>query len=131
MCCSAFLDSPTARYGCAYGNLPITAPYMPRNKEKQQAYFQANKAEYKKRARKTKEKLMELVNAIKDAPCMDCGQKFPPYVMDFDHRDPKTKEASVSHMVGRQSSFELVVAEIEKCDLVCSNCHRIRTHKKP
>lgn len=57
---------------------------------------------------------------------MDCGQRFPPYVMDFDHRDPGKKVGNVASMaVG--SSVERLMEEIEKCDIVCANCHRIRT----
>lgn len=67
------------------------------------------------------------VNSFKAAPCMDCGVQYPPYVMDFDHRDPGTKIASIGQMISGWS-FETIAAEIAKCDLVCSNCHRERTH---
>ena len=52
---------------------------------------------------------------------------FPVYVMDFDHRDPDDKEALISHLVNALSLRRLV-AEMAKCDVVCSNCHRIRTY---
>lgn len=61
-------------------------------------------------------------------PCLDCGRKYPSYVMDFDHRDPSTKEFSVSSAFRVGTSKERVEAEIAKCDLVCANCHRERTH---
>jgi len=59
-------------------------------------------------------------------PCADCGQIYPACVMDFDHRPGEEKLFRVAGMVTRRR--ELVEAEIEKCDIVCSNCHRIRTH---
>lgn len=62
-------------------------------------------------------------NAAKDAPCMDCGVRYPPYVMDFDHRDPTEKKMAVS----RAKTLQAAADEIQKCDLVCSNCHRQRT----
>ena len=72
----------------------------------------------------------EFVATFKKAPCMDCGVNYPPYVMDFDHRDPSTKVREVAVMVGGYGTLADLFAEIEKCDLVCSNCHRIRTHNR-
>lgn len=63
-------------------------------------------------------------------PCRDCGQLFPPECMDFDHLDPATKRAGVSRMVGTERGIALVWAEINKCELVCANCHRTRTRKR-
>ncbi len=68
----------------------------------------------------------ELIDRLKSGPCMDCGGAFPPYVMDFDHRDPATKYRPVSQLTGRNEAT--ILAEIDKCDLVCANCHRIRTY---
>lgn len=69
-----------------------------------------------------------LVNTYKDKPCMDCGNRFPPYVMDFDHVRGK-KISSVSEMCNNRP-VATILTEIEKCDLVCANCHRIRTHNR-
>jgi len=70
---------------------------------------------------------IKLINEAKDKPCMDCGIKYPSYVMDFDHRDRNSKIASISDM--KYFSTNRLIAEIAKCDVVCSNCHRIRTFK--
>jgi hypothetical protein len=70
--------------------------------------------------------LRQFLNALKDAPCMDCGVQYPPHVMDFDHRDPTTKKGLVSQM----RCHEKIVEEVAKCDLVCSNCHRERTQQR-
>jgi hypothetical protein len=56
---------------------------------------------------------------------MDCGNTFPPVCMDFDHRDADSKSFNIASRI--QLSIEKLAAEIAKCDLVCSNCHRIRT----
>ena len=69
------------------------------------------------------------VDEIKTAPCTDCGKTYPPYVMEFDHRDRKVKLKKVSSLVVF-GSWAKLVEEIKKCDLVCSNCHRIRTAKQ-
>ena len=62
-------------------------------------------------------------------PCVDCGAVYPHYVMDLDHRDPETKVDHLSNMV-RRKGLGAVKAEVEKCDLVCANCHRIRTFER-
>lgn len=62
----------------------------------------------------------------KDVPCMDCGQRFPPYVMDFDHVGEK--RGNIAKMA--TSPRKAVLAEIAKCEVVCSNCHRIRTYNR-
>ena len=59
-------------------------------------------------------------------PCMDCGGEFPYVCMQFDHRDGSTKSANVSFLIWKNSAWSNVLAEIEKCDLVCANCHAIR-----
>ena len=67
---------------------------------------------------------IKLVNHF-GGKCIDCGFEGPPYVFDFDHRDPSQKEFAISQGI---VSYEKLLKEAEKCDLVCSNCHRHRTH---
>lgn len=69
-----------------------------------------------------------IIAKIKDVPCMDCGIKYPPYVMDFDHRNPYDKKMNISR-VG-QWGIKTLLEEVKKCDIVCSNCHRIRTNNR-
>lgn len=72
----------------------------------------------------------DAIQKIKEgSPCMDCGDSYPFYVMDFDHRDPSTKVADVSHMVKTYVPWWKVLEEIAKCDLVCVRCHRLRTYQ--
>lgn len=68
------------------------------------------------------------VAKVKDRPCMDCGAKYPFYVMDMDHREGEKKVMGIAAMLTR--SWEVIKAELEKCDVVCANCHRIRTYKR-
>jgi L-lysine 2,3-aminomutase len=58
---------------------------------------------------------------------MDCGVSYPYYVMDFDHRDPAKKKDGVATLV-KKGNVKRLLEEIDKCDVVCSNCHRERTH---
>lgn len=62
----------------------------------------------------------------KKKPCLDCGGEFPHPVMEFHHRDPDEKSFTIGMNLG--SSRERLLKEMAKCDLLCANCHRIRTH---
>lgn len=70
-------------------------------------------------------KMRQFLNVQKSVPCADCGVQYPPYVMDFDHVRG-VKKFDISKMISRK--MVSVLEEIEKCDVVCSNCHRMRTH---
>ena len=67
---------------------------------------------------------------LKSQPCSDCGSRFETCCMDFDHRDGTQKLFNVGSMFAHHYSRELIETEIAKCDLVCSNCHRVRTRDR-
>ena len=69
----------------------------------------------------------DLVNQLKSASCTDCGETYPPVVMDFDHVRG-TKEHGIAQMVAQLWSVDRLMEELAKCDLVCANCHRLRTY---
>lgn len=83
--------------------------------------------QYKKRTRQLK---IEYVRKLKEAPCKDCGIKYPHYVMDFDHVLSGSKKGSVNRLVGERVGWLTLKQEIEKCEIVCANCHRIRTYHR-
>lgn len=68
-----------------------------------------------------------ILEESKNKPCMDCGIQYPFYVMQFDHRDPTLKLFSLGREAWKYS-VEKIKTEIDKCDVVCSNCHAERTH---
>lgn len=74
---------------------------------------------YRRRERRRK-----ILAEAKDVSCADCGIKYPPYVMTFHHRDPRTKINNVANMVSE--GIERLLAEIAKCDVLCANCHAER-----
>lgn len=59
-------------------------------------------------------------------PCKDCGIVYPHYVMDFDHLPQFKKEIKIASF-GKTYSIERLLKEFEKCEIVCANCHRVRT----
>ncbi len=67
------------------------------------------------------------MNELKSGPCIDCGKLFAPECMDFDHLDGYKRECIEFNEL-RGAAKSKILAEIAKCELVCSNCHRIRTH---
>jgi hypothetical protein len=71
----------------------------------------------------------ELIRKAKDRPCTDCKKSYPYYVMDFDHIG-SDKEYTIGMMVGSRQPLRLIQAELDKCEIVCSNCHRERTHQR-
>ena len=62
----------------------------------------------------------------RDIPCTDCDETFPAYVMQWDHLPGREKVDDVGSMVGRRRR-DVILAEIAKCELVCANCHVMRT----
>lgn len=98
----------------------------PENRER----FRATQRRYYKRMatwkREHRHVVREFTDWLKNVPCYDCGNSFPPYAMDFDHRDPMMKINDVSRL--RTASLNRLLDEITKCDIICAICHRIRTH---
>jgi hypothetical protein len=64
------------------------------------------------------------IHAVKARPCADCGIQYPPVVMDFDHVRGNKRFGLAKRVT---ASLATLAAEVEKCDVVCSNCHRLRT----
>ncbi|OLB84781.1 MAG: hypothetical protein AUI15_34245 [Actinobacteria bacterium 13_2_20CM_2_66_6] len=65
---------------------------------------------------------------LRTHPCVDCRAN-DPLVLDFDHRDGVEKLETVAFLRARGNRDELL-AEIDKCDVRCSNCHQRRTAKQ-
>ena len=116
--------------------------FLARNRETTKKWRAANKERVKRVTREWKrtrggsasyrrgllEERLEKLDLLKDSPCVDCGGCFPPVAMDFDHVCGE-KIKSVSYLV-RNSTWEAVLEEIVKCELVCANCHRVRTKER-
>jgi hypothetical protein len=115
------------------------------NKEKYQAsvarlghsYFRAAQQRFRRahperllqdqRARRAK--TAQAVRELKEqSPCMDCGQRFPACAMDFDHVG--VKNFAIATAISKGKAIKAVLAEIKNCELVCANCHRIRTFNR-
>ena len=86
-----------------------------------------NAAQKKADAKIWRRKIIErnrefLKNYRETHPCEDCGESHIA-CLDFHHRDPKEKEIEVSIMVRKGMSLDRIMKEIEKCMVLCRNCH--------
>ena len=84
-------------------------------------------ARYRNGRSERQRKLLLRIHKIKvERGCVDCGYNTHAAALDFDHLPGHIKTARIATMSGG-SKWELIEAEIAKCEVVCANCHRIRT----
>lgn len=80
---------------------------------------------YNEKRKRNSKKNRNWLNEYKlDKECVKCGNNHPA-VLDFHHRDSDTKEFAISNMTIRGFGKQRVLSEIDKCDILCSNCHRV------
>ncbi len=68
-----------------------------------------------------------LFNYYCEHPCVECSEA-DPIVLEFDHLHDKFD--GIARMANRAFSIKRIQEEIDKCEVVCANCHRRRTAKK-
>ena len=101
---------------------------IPCEKRRQRSQYEGNKGYYLKRNMRARAARADLIQRLKSRPCADCGREYPPYVMDFDHRPGTVKKFGLAAQATRYHRTEAdILAEAAKCDVVCANCHRVRT----
>ena len=80
--------------------------------------------------RKALHKTLEELHLYKEKNgCADCRNRFPHYVLEFDHK-PEYQKIDVVYRVLRNYGAEAAWLEVKKCDVVCANCHKIRTYQR-
>lgn len=80
----------------------------------------------KKRKDVAKQKLFEY---LQDKKCAHCPEN-DPIVLEFDHIDRTEKEHQIGTMVLKNYSWNTILEEIKKCQILCANCHRKKTAKE-
>lgn len=93
-----------------------------------QEHYAANRRRYidnaiGRRKRVGEERMLMLVEYLRDRPCVDCGED-DVLVLEFDHLGDK--EFSIARGF-RDRTMAALVLEMAKCEVVCANCHRRRT----
>ena len=92
------------------------------------SHYQRNKSKYIDGAKARQKRNMAYIWEIKvKSKCVDCGISNP-IVLDFDHTNGD-KDKSVAYATWFGWSLEKIDKEISKCQVRCSNCHRIRHWK--
>ena|SRR5882672_3899294 len=67
---------------------------------------------------------------LRNSSCTDCGE-YDPIVLEFDHLPGYEKRFEIARAVGSSTrSWKAIKAEIDKCEIVCANCHRRRTNQR-
>ena len=122
-------DKPFAEFGWKNEATGLRVSYCkPCVAANSRAHYVANKTAYVSRAKRTKNRRRDdrtnfLLEYFATHPCVDCGES-DPLVLDFDHL--RDKKFSIGHELHARS-WRSILAEIEKCEVVCANCHRRRT----
>lgn len=98
------------------------------NREYGKKHYRENKAYYQAKSKRIQAEIRAFIIDSKKRPCADCKVQYPPYVMDFDHLPGQKKRGLLSN--DRLWGMNTAKQEIAKCEVVCSNCHRIRTHTR-
>ncbi len=90
-----------------------------------------NKSHLKEKKEYRKEKIKSRKSFIEDYKkshsCVICGEQ-DPVCLDFHHKNKEEKDFQISHMIRGGWSLERIKEEIDKCEMLCANCHR-KKHK--
>lgn len=96
-------------------------------------WYPKNRKRHMEYVRRNTQRVVAFIEKYKkERKCTDCG--FPgvrfPFVLDFDHVRGQSKKFNVGSWRHAALSISAIEQEIAKCELVCANCHRIRTFSK-
>jgi hypothetical protein len=101
------------------------------SREYTREHYRKNKKSYLDKNKRNKDKVKYLVfDYLLNHSCIDCDENNP-ILLDFDHRDPENKSFSIATAIGRgMKTWAKIKEEIDKCDIRCVRCHRLRTAKQ-
>ena len=92
--------------------------------EKKRAWYAANRKRRQEVANKANRDLKIKAIEYMGGVCLDCKKEYPPCVMQFHHLDEQTKDENPSYY----RYWPKLKAELDKCVMLCANCHLIRHH---
>lgn len=119
-----YMREYSRKYRIEYDKRPEV---IERRKVLKRKRYTADPEKYREYDRKRSEKRRQLVRKFKDVPCTDCGVKYHYSAMQFDHL--KDKKFAVA--VGKDHrAINKLLEEIRKCEVVCANCHAIRSWER-
>ena len=100
--------------------LPLTSFYSRGNGKYRSECKECHRGYVKAQYRKRKD---EINNLKKQCVCQKCGEKRF-YLLDFHHVNPEIKDDTIAKMASNRNKMEDIQKEIDKCVVLCSNCHR-------
>ncbi|HVS84664.1 MAG TPA: hypothetical protein VHD91_03445 [Gaiellaceae bacterium] len=93
-------------------------------------YWAKNAERRRRQSKEQRRRLLEWHHELKaSTPCADCGGRFHPEAMTWDHLPGSEKIAEVSLLIRAGKAIQ-ARKEIEKCELVCANCHAVRSYNR-
>ena len=104
-------------------------------KEHRKTYYVEHYAKYsdayreRAKLRRLKLKRQNQINLVKymhDKSCAHCAEN-DIRVLEFDHINPANKSFSIARAINDGKSWDIILTEINKCQILCSNCHKKRT----
>lgn len=101
------------------------------HKDYNRQHYKDNKQYYVDKAKRNTRAALKkiytfLLDYFSEHPCLDCGES-DPRVLEFDHINPAKKLANVSDLIHSGKNLQIIKEEIEKCQVLCANCHRRKT----
>lgn len=98
--------------------------------EYKKMHYAKNKQSYMDNAHNTQKKIFIWFQELRETLiCSKCGENRA-WVLDFHHIDPLSKDDSVVNIARSSSSKKKILKEIDKCIVLCSNCHRDLHHNQ-
>ena len=107
-------------------------PYKDPAKQKAAAkmHYERNKELFAARQKDRRSNARKFIQQykIENSICTDCQISYPPHVLQFDHL--RDKSFQISGLGVKEKNIEQIKKEIEKCEIVCANCHAHRTYMR-
>jgi len=90
---------------------------------------EGQKEKTKERMHKSRAEIFDFISSYKEERgCLDCGEMYPYFILQFDHLH--SKEFQISNYRQHTSSIDKIKEEVSKCEVVCGNCHAMRTYER-
>ena len=101
-----------------------------KNKDGKDGYQSVCKKCNTEQSLKRRQEIKEEVFSYKlEKGCIDCGYNDNAAALEFDHL-PEYKKIDTVNNLMKKMNYQKIWDEIGKCEVVCANCHRIRTAKR-
>ena len=100
-----------------------------RDLARSKAWRDANRERFRALIENRRSELREWYASFKSSTgCKDCGET-DAFCLQFHHRDPQQKSANVARLISAGWCKERILQEIDKCDVLCFNCH-LKAHSR-